>query len=280
LEEEIYMNKLLKWTSALVLALSLALLAACGNSAESDGKTIKIGATAGPYYDMVKKAIQPELEKKGYKVEVVEFTDYIQPNTALSEGELDANLFQHEVFMKSYNQENNKNLAALISVPTAPMGLYSAKYNDLNDVKTGAEVAVPNDPANAARAFLTLQDQGLIRLKSDVDTLKASVQDIAENPKKLTFKQLESANLPRAVDDLDIAAVPGNFALSANMKLQDALALENMPDRYRNQVVVDEKNKDKPFAKDLKEAVKSKAFEDTIDREFAGFGKPKWMSKS
>ncbi|XBO85742.1 MetQ/NlpA family ABC transporter substrate-binding protein [Bacillus licheniformis] len=176
-------------------------------------------------------------------MEVVEFTDYVQPNTALSEGELDANLFQHEVFMKSYNQENNKNLAALISVPTAPMGLYSAKYNDLNDVKTGAEVAVPNDPANAARAFLTLQDQGLIRLKSDVDTLKASVQDIAENPKKLTFKQLESANLPRSVDDLDIAAVPGNFALSANMKLQDALALENMPDRYRNQVVVDEKTK-------------------------------------
>jgi len=110
--------------------------------------------------------------------------------------------------------------------------------------------------------------------------LKASVQDIAENPKKLTFKQLESANLPRAVDDLDIAAVPGNFALSANMKLQDALALENMPDRYRNQVVVDEKNKDKPFAKDLKEAVKSKAFEETIDREFAGFGKPKWMTQS
>ncbi|WP_317906894.1 MetQ/NlpA family ABC transporter substrate-binding protein, partial [Bacillus subtilis] len=99
------MNKILKWTSVLGLALSMALLTACGNNAESDGKTIKIGATAGTYYDMVKKAIQPELEKKGYKVEVVEFTDYVQPNTALSEGELDANLFQHEVFMKSYNQE-------------------------------------------------------------------------------------------------------------------------------------------------------------------------------
>ncbi|MEC1439666.1 MetQ/NlpA family ABC transporter substrate-binding protein [Bacillus sonorensis] len=271
-----------KWTklwSSLVLAGMIGLLAACGNSAANGGKTIKIGATAGPYYDMVTKAIKPELEKKGYQVEAIEFTDYVQPNTALSEGDLDANLFQHEVFMKAYNKENNKNLAALISVPTAPMGLYSSKYKHLQDIKPGAEVAIPNDPANAARAFLTLKDQGLIQLKDGIDTLKASERDITNNPKKLTFKQLESANLPRAVEDLDIAAVPGNFALSANMKLQDALALENMPDRYRNQVVVDGKNKDKQFAKDLKEAVESKAFEETIDKEFAGFGKPKWMTE-
>ncbi|KAA6481642.1 MetQ/NlpA family ABC transporter substrate-binding protein [Bacillus swezeyi] len=273
------MKKYVKWASALVLTSIITLLAACGNSAESGGKTIRIGATAGPYYDMVTKAIQPELEKKGYKVETIEFTDYVQPNTALSEGELDANLFQHEVFMKAYNQENHKNLTGLMTVPTAPMGLYSEKYQDLKDVEAGAEVAIPNDPANAARAFLTLKDQGLIKLKNDIDTLKASVRDIAENPKKLTFKQLESANLPRAAEDLDIAAVPGNFALSANMKLQDALALENMPDRYRNQVVVDGKNKDKQFAEDLKEVIKSKAFEETIDQAFAGFGKPKWMTE-
>lgn len=271
-----------KWTKlwgTIALAGILVLLAACGNSEANGGKTIKIGATAGPYYDMVTKAIKPELEKNGYQVDVVQFTDYVQPNTALTEGELDANLFQHEVFMKAYNKENDKDLAALISVPTAPMGLYSSKYQSLKDVKAGAQVAIPNDPANAARAFLTLKDQGLIKLKDGIDTLKASERDITDNPKKLTFKQLESANLPRAVEDLDIAAVPGNFALSANMKLQDALALENMPDRYRNQIVVDGKNKDKQFAKDLKEAVKSEAFEKTIDKEFAGFGKPKWMTE-
>lgn len=269
-----------------VILIAIAALAACGGSSEEASsseesattkKEVKIGATSGPYSDMVSNAIKPLLEEKGYEVEVVEFSDYVQPNLALSKGDIDANLFQHKIYMENFAKENKIELTDVISVPTAPMGIYSNTFTSIDEIAEGADIAIPNDPTNAARAFLILEDLGLITLNADADPLTVSEKDVEKNVKNLVFQPIEAAQLPRAVDSVDLAAVPGNFALAAKMDLLDALQLENMPDQYRNRVVVDTKNIDSQFAKDLKEVVESKEFETIIDEDFQGFGKPEWM---
>lgn len=272
--------KKVKWLITLFIVL---ILTACGGSNESketsgnETTNIKIGATAGPYADMVKKAIKPGLEEKGYKVELVEFSDYIQPNIALNQGSIDANLFQHTIYLETFEKEHNMDLTALKIVPTAPMGIYSNVFQSIEEVKEGASIAIPNDPTNAARAFNTLRDAGLIKVKKEVDPLKVSEKDITENPKNLVFKPLEAGQLPRAVESVDLSAVPGNYALAAKMNLLDALTLEDMDDNYRNVVAVKAENENSQLAKDLIEVVQSKQFEQVIDNDFEGFGKPKWM---
>lgn len=271
-----------KWFTVFTLVFVVGVLAACGGNesngdAGSDSKQIKIGATPGPYSDMVKKAIQPGLEELGYEVEVEEFSDYIQPNKALNSDDIDANLFQHTIYLENFEKENNMDLTALITVPTAPMGIYSNVFKSLDEVKDGASITIPNDPVNAARAFTTLQDEGLIVIDDSADPLKVSEKDIIENKKNLKFQPLESGQLPRSVDSTDLAAVPGNFALAAGMDLLSALALENMLDPYRNVVAVKADHEESQLAKDLVTVVESAEFEKVIDEEFAGFGKPEWM---
>lgn len=268
---------------SVILLLTIGLLAACGSDSSStgeakeDSKQVTFGATSGPYSDMVSKAIKPLLEKKGYEVKIVEFSDYIQPNIALSKGDLDANLFQHKVYMENFAKEHNIELSEVIVVPTAPMGIYSKEFSSLDEVAEGASIAVPNDPTNAARAFLILEDAGLITLDPNADPLTVSEKDVKDNVKNLQFKPLEAAQLPRAVESVDLSAVPGNFALAAKMNLLDALQLEKMPDQYRNRVVINTKDENAQFAKDIKEVVESPEFEKVIDEEFKGFGKPEWM---
>lgn len=271
-----------KWFTAFILLVVVATLAACGNdgseeSAGTESKEIIFGATSGPYSDMVTKAIQPGLEKLGYQVEVREFSDYIQPNNALNNGDIQANLFQHTIYLENFKKENKMDLTALLVVPTAPMGIYSNQYKTLEDIEEGATIAIPNDPTNAARAFNTLQDEGLIVVAEDADPLTVSEKDIVENSKQLKFQPLESGQLPRAVDSADLAAVPGNFALAAGMDLLSALALENMLDPYRNVVAIKADDEDTQLAKDIKSVVESEEFEKIIDEQFAGFGKPEWM---
>lgn len=278
------------------LALALAVvLAACGGKEEAtttttedndsasnateESKEINLGATAGPYSDMLKKAIIPQLEEKGYKVELTEFGDYIQPNIALDNGDIDANLFQHTIYLETFEKQNNMDLEALIIVPTAPMGFFSDKFKSVDEIADGATVAIPNDPVNAARSLASLQEQGLIEIDPNVDTLTASEKDVVKNDKNLVFQPVEAASLPRQIQSVDIAAVPGNFALAAGLDLMDAMFLENMPDQYRNVVAVKAENKDSQLAKDLTEIVESAKFEEVIDAEFQGFGKPEWMTK-
>lgn len=273
-----------KLVIAFILLLSISVVAACGNSDKSSSapakvekKDVTIGATAGPYSDMVSKAIKPILEKKGYNVKVVEFSDYVQPNLALSKGDIDANLFQHKLYMESFAKQHNLQLSELVIVPTAPMGIYSKKFKSIDKIADGSTVALPNDPSNLARALGVLQDAKLIKIDANVDPLTASEKNVKENPKNLKLTPIEAAQLPRAVDSVDLSLVPGNFAIAAKMNLLDALQLENMPDDYRNRVVVNTKDVKSTFAKDIKAAVESKEFEKTIDDQFKGFGKPKWM---
>lgn len=278
-----------KWFLAFILVLIIGVLGACGNqdsaspesadqeAATEPSKEIKLGATAGPYSDMLSKAIIPGLEAKGYTVEVIEFSDYIQPNKALDNGDIQANLFQHTIYLENFAKENKMDLTALISVPTAPMGIYSNTFKSLDEVKDGATITVPNDPTNAARAFNTLQDEGLIKISEGADPLTVSEKDIVENKKNLVFQPIEAGQLPRSVESADLAAVPGNFALAAKMDLLSALALENMLDPYRNIVAVKTENKDSQLAQDIKAVVESPEFEKVIDEEFKGFGKPEWM---
>lgn len=275
--------------SLLALVLVFAIVAAAcgsnnanngaGNGASNSGekKSVKIGATAGPYSDMVSKAIQPILEGKGYKVEIVEFNDYVQPNKALASGSIDANLFQHIIYLEKFAADNKLDITNVISVPTAPMGLYSDKYKSVDEIKDGAELAIANDPANLARSLLLLEDMGLIKADPNADPATISEKDIVENPKNLKIKLLEAAQLPRIVQSTDLAVVAGNFALAAGMDLTTAIQLENMNENYRNVVAIRKSDSESQFAKDLKEAVESAEFEKVMDEQFQGFSKPEWM---
>lgn len=264
-----------KWYFVLTFILTIALLAACGK--KEDSKEVSIGATAGPFTDMVTKAIQPGLEEKGYKVKVVEFTDYIQPNNVLAQGGIDANVFQNLVYMETFAEQNNLDLSEVITVPTAPMAIFSNKFKSLDEITDGATLALPNDPTNMGRALLILEQEGLITLKEGVSHLTISEKDIENNVKNIKFEPIEAGQLPRAVESVDMSAVPGNFAIAANMDINEGIAIEDIQDIFRNRVVIETKNVDAQFVKDIKEVVESKGFEDVIDKEFVGFTKPDWM---
>lgn len=275
-----------RWSIVLITVLAL-ILAACGGSddtaetteedVEEEKTKLVFGATTGPYSDMVNKAIKPLLEEKGYEVENVEFSDYVQPNNALHNGDLDANLFQHKYYYEAFAEENDMDLSELIIVPTAPMGLFSNKYDSIEEIEDGSTITIANDPTNLSRTLGMLEEFGLLTIADGVDELTISVNDIEENPKNLKIHEVEAAQLPRTVESEDLASVPGNFALAADFDLLEALVLENMPDDLRNRVVVNTKDKDTQWAKDIIEVIESPEFEEIIDEEFQGFGKPEWM---
>lgn len=248
--------------------------------ANSDPKTIVFGVAPGPYGDMVKQAIKPELVKKGYKVEVREFSDYVQPNMALANGSIDANLFQHSLYLEKFAADKNLKVSKLITVPTASMGFYSHKITAINALKKGDIVTLSNDPTNLARGLRFLEKLGLIKIKADIDPTKASERDIALNPRGVVFKPLEAAQLPRTLDSASGALVNGNFAIAAGMKLSSALALETLDENLKNVIAVRTDDLDKPFVKDIKAAVESPAYAEVINLPssmFSQFQKPEWM---
>ena len=242
---------------------------------EDEGEVITIGASSGPFADMATYALKPVLEDSGYSVEVIEYSDYIQPNNALANGDIDANLFQNVLFIDSYNEENNTELKNIIQVPTAPMGLYSGTFDSIESITSGSEVALPLDPVNASRGFLTLQDAGLITISEDADMFAIEEADIIDNKKNLEFIFQDAGQLPRSVDQIGLSLVPGNFALASDMKLEDALSLENMNEYFRNQIVINGEDAGSKMEEDLINAVESDEFNEVIDADFQGFDKPK-----
>jgi D-methionine transport system substrate-binding protein len=258
-----------------LVALTLAAFAAATTSTSTfaqDRKELVIGATAGPYADQVKLGIKPLLEKKGYRVKVIEFNDYVQPNFALAQGSLDANVFQHIVYLTKFATENKLAISELLKVPTAPIALYSHKHRNL-DVKEGALVALPNDPTNAARALVVLQDLGWVKLRDGVDPIKASEKDVAVNIKKIKLVPIEAAQLPRSLEDTDYSFINGNFALASGLKITEALALEKTGPTYQNVVAIRSADKDQPWVKDLADAYRSREFLAVTETKFPGFVK-------
>jgi D-methionine transport system substrate-binding protein len=265
-----------------VLALSLAALSLGGLSLQAHAqdpakKNLVIGGTAGSNTDQLKQGIVPLLEKKGYKVKLVEFNDYVQPNLALAQGSLDANFFQHQVYLKKFAADQKLDITELVQGPIAPMGVYSTKRKTLADVKEGDRVTLPNDPSNLARALVLLEQNKLITLKPGIDALRSTEKDVAENPKKLKFIPLEAAQLPRSLGDTEYAIVNGNFAISSGLKLAEAVVLEKTPDYYLNVVAVKTADKNTQWAKDLAEAYRSKEFKAVVDTKFQGYAKPSFL---
>ena len=259
--------------------LASASLGMAGNALAQDAskKQIVIGGTAGSNIDQLQAGIVPLLEKKGYKVKLVEFNDYVQPNLALADGSLDANFFQHEVYFNQFKNDRKLDLTALVQGPIAPMGIYSKQRKSLADLKEGDRVALPNDPSNLARGILLLQQAGLVKIKQGVNPLRVSELDLAENPKKIKLVPLDAAHLPRALDDTQFAIINGNFAISSGMKLQESVLLEKTPEQYLNIAAVKTKDKDAQWAKDLATAFRSGEFKTVVDTKFAGYAKPAFL---
>ena len=275
------MNK--KIAALLAGALCLTTLTACGGSngdaqpadggaADAD-KTITVGASPTPHAEIL-NAAKDVLAEQGWTLEVVEFTDYVQPNTALVDGDLDANYFQHVPYLNNFNQKNGADLVSAIEMHYEPFGIYAGKTATLEALQDGAVVAVPNDGSNETRALLLLQDAGLIKLKEGIDpTSDATKLDIVENPKNLDIKEIAAEQLPRSLEDVDIAVINGNYALQADLNAkEDSLITEN-PDYakvYVNTVACrsGDENSDKMQA--LKGALQSEAVQKFVEETHRG----------
>ncbi|MFT4171867.1 MAG: MetQ/NlpA family ABC transporter substrate-binding protein [Rhodocyclaceae bacterium] len=264
---------------AVLLAAGIALGLGAQGALAAD-KTIVFGIAPGPYGDLIKQAIQPGLEKKGYKVEIKEFSDYVQPNLALANGALDANLFQHRPYLEKFSADKGLKLSPLINVPTAGLGFYSRKVTSLDQLKKGDVVTLANDPTNLARALRFLAKLNLLTFKKDIDPATVSEKDIEQNPRGLVFRPLEAAQLPRTLDSAAASVVNGNFAIAAGLKLSDALKLEELDEPLKNLIAIRTEDLNKPFAKDIKAVVESDAFLTVIDNPkyiFKSFQRPEWV---
>lgn len=240
--------------------------------------TLKVGFCPGPYSDIWKKAIAPQLEAKGYTFEYVEFSDYVQPNQALANKEIDVNMFQHSIYLKNFSEEHKLDLSLVTEIPTISMGIWSNTITALEDIKDGATVTIPNDVTNQARGLRVLEAAGLLTLKDGVDKAKATPEDIGSNPHALVIVPTEAAQLPRTLDSAEIAVVNGNFAFSAGLDPAKSLYNEVLGDGYVNIIAVRTEDVDKQFVKDIKDAATNDIFKSIIDdpaNGFNGFQKPK-----
>ena len=233
---------------------------------------IIVGASPAPHAEVL-RAAQDILAEKGYELQVMEYVDYIQPNLALESGDLDANYFQHLPYLESFNEENGTDLVSAGAIHYEPFDIYAGKTSSLDDLADGAVVAVPNDTSNEARALLLLEAQGLIRLK-DGAGLTATKNDIVENPKNLELYEVEAAQIPRVIEDVDIAVINGNYAIEAGFKVTDALAVEDSASiaatTYGNVVAVRSGDEDDPKIRALIEALTSDEVKKFMEETYEG----------
>nr|WP_319487830.1 MetQ/NlpA family ABC transporter substrate-binding protein [uncultured Caproiciproducens sp.] len=277
------MKKLL--SAILIAALSVSVFAGCANSDAASSaagsaaastaaaeKKIVIGASPTPHEVILKEAAKL-LKAKGYDLVIKEFSDYVLPNTALNSKELDANYFQHQPYLDEFNKQNGTKIVSAGSIHYEPFGIYAGKTKALADLKDGATIAVPNDTSNEARALLLLQTQGLIKLKDSVG-ITATQKDITENKKNLKFTEIEAAQLVRALPDVDLAVINGNYALEGNLKVSDALAVEAADSlaatTYANIIAVRAGDENREDIKALVEVLKSNEIKTFITNTFNG----------
>lgn len=249
------------------LALSLALGLVTSFSAYAD--KIQVAATAVPHAEIL-EFIKPELAKQGVELDIKVFTDYVQPNIQVNEGRLDANFFQHQPYLDEFNASRNTELINLAGVHIEPFGAYSNKYNDLSSLPNRAQIAIPNDATNGGRALLLLQEAGLIKLDPEVG-ITASPRHILENPKKLRFRELEAATLPRIINQVDLALINTNYALEAGLNpSKDALIIEGSESPYVNILVVKAGTEDKEALTKLASALKTSAVREFLLEKYQG----------
>ena len=289
------MKKLISATLAATLALSLA---ACGSSASSTeaastestaasseaaestaetselaGTTLKVAASPTPHAEILNVA-KDILAEQGITLEIVEFSDYVQPNLVTESGEVDANYFQHTPYLESFNEENGTHLVSVGAIHYEPFGIYPGKSSDLENIADGAVIAVPNDTTNEARALQLLAAQGIITVR-DGAGLTATVNDIEENPHNVKIEEIEAAQLPRTVQDVDFAVINGNYAMEAGFSVgKDALATEDASSEaaqtYANVLVVKEGNENNPAIQALLKALQSDEVKNYIDQTYDG----------
>lgn len=248
-----------------LLTLSIAALAM--GSAHA-GK-LSIAATPVPHAELL-EFVKPALAEQGVELDIKVFTDYVQPNVQVADNQIDVNFFQHKPYLDTFNKEHKTELVSIALVHVEPFGAYSNKIKDLSELKDGALVALPNDPSNGARALLLLQQEGLIELK-DPSNILATSRDVAKNPKKLKFKELEAATLPRVLADVDLALINTNYALEAGLNpLKDALFIEGADSPYANIVVTTADKADHDDMQKLVKALHSDAVRQQIADKYQG----------
>jgi len=252
----------------LIVLLSLNILAGCSNK-KVDENLIRIGVSPKPHKELI-NLIEEDLLEEGIKLEIIEFTDYIKPNLALADGELDANFFQHETYMKAFREENKLNIVSIGAVHIEPMGLYSSKINDLEELKNGSEIAIPNDITNGFRALFLLEKHGLIKLDPKAG-MTATAKDIIENPKNLKIVELDASTLTRILKDVDAAVINGNYALEADLLPdKDAIILEDKDSPYANIVAIRKGEEEEERFVKLMKALQSEKVREFIEKEYEG----------
>jgi D-methionine transport system substrate-binding protein len=261
-------RSILKFTAAFGVA-------ALVNTAAHAADKIKVGVTGGPHaqiLDVVKKVAA----KQGLDIQIVEFSDYVQPNAALAAGDLDANSYQHQPYLDAQVKDRGYRIVKVADTVTFPMGIYSKKVKTLKDLTNGAKIAVPNDPTNGGRALLLLQKLGFVTLRTDAG-LKATPIDITENPKKLKIVELDAAQIPRSLNDVDAAAINTNFAMEAGLRpKQDAIAIEDTHGPYVNILAVREADRGKPWVAKLIAAYHSPEVKQYVDGKYGGAVVASW----
>lgn len=270
-----YSLKKLSVLAAATLVAAAAFVSGCGSNAPAGGTettkntVVTVAATPVPHSEILNE-IKPLLAKEGIDLKIIEFTDYVKPNLALADKEVDATFHQHLPFLEKFNAEHNTNLISAGNVHIEPMGVYSHKIKTLSDLPLKAKVAIPNDPSNGGRALLILQAAGLIKLK-DGGTVSSTVQDITDNPKQLQFSELDAAQVPRAIDDVDIAVINTNFALEAGLNpLKDSLFLEAKDSPYANILAIRAGDESRPEIQKLLKALQSPEVKKFIEDKYKG----------
>ncbi len=263
---------------AAFLSLFILILAGCGQGDSSD-KVIKIGATPKPHAEILEQ-VKDQLKDDGYTLEIIEYTDYVQPNVALDSGDLDANFFQHQPYLDQYNAENEAQLISAAIIHYEPFGLYPGKTDTIDALADGSQIAVPNDATNEARALLLLQDQGLITLTEGVG-LNATINNIVDNPKNIDILEIEAAQLTRSLQDVDMAVINGNYAIDAGLSVgTDALAVEDKDstaaETFGNIIAVKEGTQDSEKIQALVKALQSDTVKNFIETTYEGAVIPKF----